>query len=172
MVNYGFDTVDCRVRYAWDGDFLDMRPQWAVKGETLPKILGRIFWRTGPDFGVRIGDPAMAAPPRFRGHRVREGLPELYYDVATTDERATGSPPIRVDERIEAAPSGLGLVHHYEVGESAAAIRFVARGCTGGTVRVLDGSGRELPLASEGCWLVAPRGPAKFTVAIAAEAAH
>ncbi len=181
MVNYCFDTVECRVRYAWDGDFLDMRPQWAVKGEQLPLVLGKLFWCTSSSFGVRVGAPTGGAPPRFRGHRRADGLPELYYDVSTVgtdaavDALAGGvaagvaGRTVRVDERIEALTSSLGLLQHYRVSVCEGPIYFVAQATRGGSVTVVAVA-PALPTSeiAKGVWLVAPRGPVEFVVQVAA----
>lgn len=105
FVSYGFDTLDCRVFVAWEGDFLDMAPAWAQKGETLPRLLGKVFLEAKPGaLALRRGDASRDPVYRYRGHALAAGeSPELRFDV-------DGAP---VALRAEALDGGLGLRLRY-----------------------------------------------------------
>jgi hypothetical protein len=130
FVSFGFDTLDCRVFVAWEGDFLDMGPAWARKGETLPRLLGRVFLEAGRGaLALRIGDADREPEYRYRGHVLRRGeAPELRFDV-------DGVP---VALRAAARRDGLGLVLSYSVEGDGPCFLDVA-GLTG--VRVECGAG-------------------------------
>ncbi len=116
MVSYCWDTAECRMRYAWEGDFLDMRPQWAWKGEKLPIVLGRRFLETRDGYGLHWKTAAGARTVRYRGFRWKGSAPQLLYDL-------DGVP---VAERIVAADHGLGVVHEFEVAAMEAELWFAA----------------------------------------------
>jgi hypothetical protein len=109
LVSYGFDTLDCRVFVAWEGDFLDMGPAWAQKGETLPRLLGRVFLdaNKGGALALRVGEVKERAPIyRYRGHALARGSsPELLFDVDGV--------PVRL--RVEPLADRLGLALRYRV---------------------------------------------------------
>ncbi|MEZ5301079.1 MAG: plastocyanin/azurin family copper-binding protein [Verrucomicrobiales bacterium] len=73
--NACWDAGHCRLRYAWEGKFIDGTPYWKGNGNGLAKVLGDIYWSSG-----KLGD-AGAGPdaPQFLGYRLRGGLPEFRY---------------------------------------------------------------------------------------------
>jgi cbb3-type cytochrome oxidase cytochrome c subunit len=112
-VNAVFDAAQCRLSYAWSGNFLDASPVWNNRGGAPAKLLGPKFWtgpagfpwavtdsRTPPDFLKRADDPAYGHPlpeDRFYGgpHFVhfggyaldKAGTPTFRY--ALTDDAGT-----------------------------------------------------------------------------------
>lgn len=74
-VSLCWDAGECRLRYAWTGDFIDGFPYWKGNGSSLPKIRGDVRYREDrAPFGE--GEEV-----RFRGYRVVDGLPVLRYDL-------------------------------------------------------------------------------------------
>ncbi|WP_411846918.1 cytochrome c [Roseibacillus persicicus] len=77
-LSYVFDTIECRVMYAWQGGFLDMYPYWGdtEKGgrrsfDYVPRLVGNLFY---------LAQPQEQAEPRFIGYDLSEnGVPTFRY---------------------------------------------------------------------------------------------
>ena len=80
-VSYAWDAGPCRLRYAWRGGFLDMAENWAGKGAELAEPAGDIFYRTSPDYPIRIGSPGAVHRTEFRGYTLIDGYPTLRYTL-------------------------------------------------------------------------------------------
>lgn len=79
-ISYCFDADECRLRYAWRGDFLDMTPAWSGRGG-LPAIpAGKRFYTAPDGFPLRFGGRPPGRP-RFRGYALVQGHPEFRYEV-------------------------------------------------------------------------------------------
>jgi cytochrome c2 len=84
-VNYGsalsycWDTVECRLLYAWNNGFLDMQNYW---GDTkrgsrqsygyVPSLVGTLFYKASGKHPVQVGGKSIsdfAEPPKFGGFR-------------------------------------------------------------------------------------------------------
>jgi hypothetical protein len=96
-VSFAFDAANCRLAYAWSGNFLDAAPVWEGRGGAPARPLGPRFW-TGPagypwamsagssppDFGARAND-LVVGPPRpvhFMGYELDTGgTPTFKYRV-------------------------------------------------------------------------------------------
>lgn len=113
-VNYVFDAEQCRVRYAWSGDFLDVAPVWTGRGGGPAKVLGKKFL-TLPAQPLRIGNGDSESSTKFRGYRLVEKFPEFQYDVDGV--------PVRLRVRRGSAPDSLEL--DYELGPTSSAAWFV-----------------------------------------------
>ncbi|MEN9573541.1 MAG: hypothetical protein RL514_1396 [Verrucomicrobiota bacterium] len=113
-VNYVFDAEQCRVRYAWSGEFLDVAPVWTGRGGGPAKVLGKKFL-TLPTQPLRIGNGDAESPTKFRGYRLVEKFPEFQYDVDGV--------PVRLRVRRGSAPDSLEL--DYELGPTSSAVWFV-----------------------------------------------
>lgn len=95
--SYVFDAQLCRLRYAWSGDFLDVKPVWADRGGNQAKILGKKYFNAPETYPIRIGDPERVPEVKFRGYKLINRIPEFMYQV-------DGVP---VKELITSAPKGL-----------------------------------------------------------------
>ncbi|HYE99761.1 MAG TPA: c-type cytochrome [Planctomycetota bacterium] len=93
-VGYCFDAGDCRLLYAWSGDFLDMTPAWTGRGGGAAVPLGKRFWTAPEGFPFRV-----EGPPRFRGYALVDGLPEFLYEAGGLEIR----------QRVVARPDGLEM---------------------------------------------------------------
>src|SRR5690606_35214559 len=49
-VRLAYDAQNCRLAYAWSGDFLDMTGAWANRGGRPAAPLGPIFWNAPQGF--------------------------------------------------------------------------------------------------------------------------
>lgn len=77
---YCWDAGVCRLRYIWEGDFLDISEPWSIKGDATAKVLGTIFYRDNEEhpLWIGIGSPEI----QYLGYRIKEGgYPEFHYTV-------------------------------------------------------------------------------------------
>jgi azurin len=83
-----FDATLCRIRYAWNGGFVDSVQHWLGKGDVLSKVVGNIYYRAAPGAGFRIGAPSHESQPRWLGYDLDKGYPVLRYrlDEALVEE--------------------------------------------------------------------------------------
>lgn len=85
-LSYCFDAGSQRLLYAWRGAFLDLEATLQRKtgddGFTLtPQIPGTRFFRS-TRFPFRLADSGRIPETRFKGYRLRDGVPEFQYSVA------------------------------------------------------------------------------------------
>ena len=123
--NYVWDAGTARLRYAWTGDFIDRSA--SLQGDNaalmqLPaKLLGKVYYRAGTAYPIRIGTLDGEPATRFRGYRLVDGLPEFRYEVGGVEVR----------ELIRPAAGGTGLVRTFTLGPATGPVFFVAEGATG-----------------------------------------
>jgi len=68
-----WDAGECRLRYSWNGGFIDGFPYWKGNGSSLAKILGEIRY-------VEKESPFPDSEQhKFYGYRIEEGLPIFKY---------------------------------------------------------------------------------------------
>ncbi len=101
--SYCFDAGECRLRYAWQGGFLDMSGTLLRKTDKnrltpTAELIGEIFYREAA-FPIRVGSPDNIPQRRFRGYRIVGGVPEFHYQIGGME----------VFEKIEPAAGGTGL---------------------------------------------------------------
>lgn len=113
--SYCFDLAECRLRYIWKGDFLDVRPVWTERGGQQPKILGQIYYTAPDTIPVRIDNPDRLPKVRFIGYQLVNRAPEFIYEVEG----------VRVREYISLAPEGTGLLRKFSVSDTDKAIWLV-----------------------------------------------
>jgi hypothetical protein len=103
---YAFDADECRLEFAWTGEFLDVRPVWMERGGQKAVPLGERWFMAPDGFPLRIGDRSKAGKPRFRGYDLDgKRVPTFRYEVDGAEVR----------DRMEPGPSGVGLVRSIEV---------------------------------------------------------
>jgi uncharacterized cupredoxin-like copper-binding protein len=121
---YCWDAGACRLRYAWRGGFVDPLPHWTGNGDAFTEVTGRIYYRAGAAFPLRIGR-ADTAPTqvKFRGYRLVGGYPEFHYEVDF----------LEVHEWIRAAHHGSGLQRTFRIPDQRARVFFVAEPEAGAT---------------------------------------
>lgn len=113
--NYCWDAGECRLRYAWRGDFIDASAHWRGNGKDLPVLSAPAWWRAEKEaFPLRIGSGK--EPVKFHGYTLKDGLPEFHYSVGATD----------VFERITASPKNAGLAVHFRIPSAKQPVAFVA----------------------------------------------
>jgi cbb3-type cytochrome oxidase cytochrome c subunit len=100
-----FDSHQCRLSYAWAGNFLDVKPVWDGRGGNPARLLGVKFWTAPagfpwavtaaadklPDFDRQAKDPAFAAPlPEGKAYT---GPMAVKFGGYTTDDK--GNPTFK-----------------------------------------------------------------------------
>ncbi len=111
-LHLAYDAQNCRLSYAWSGEFLDMGPVWEGRGGSQAGIDGAIFWKAPagfpwdvtpsaspvPDFSNRGSDTSLGAiapqdgklyPTRLDFRKVHTKLDRTIfeYELALGDDR-------------------------------------------------------------------------------------
>jgi hypothetical protein len=110
-LSYCFDAGESRLRYAWQGGFIDLSRTLLSKRDAETKLsftadlAGEIFYRS-ESFPIRVGRLEDIPQRRFRGYRLVDGYPEFRYTVAGMD----------VYEKVFTAEGGAALVEEFRFG--------------------------------------------------------
>lgn len=87
-LSYAFDTIECRIAYAWQGGFLDMYPYWGdpVRGNRLsydyvPRLVGTLFHKADPMSEIHVGGKRLTEleNPKFIGYDLEKGVPTFLF---------------------------------------------------------------------------------------------
>lgn len=105
QLSYCWDGTTCRLRYAWQGGFLDFTDFWKSYKRYSVKITGNVFYRDKSPFPLRIDQPDNIPQVRFRGYRLVARYPEFHYTMDGLD----------VYELILAKTDGTGLVRTFRI---------------------------------------------------------
>ena len=110
-----WDTVECRLMYAWNGGFLDMSHYWGKgaggsrKGfDYVSRLIGKIQFKTQGTHPLNANYHQGTIPPvpRYRGYKLFNGTPEFIYTFGpyTVHERVTpsGNKAVQFDYSIRA----------------------------------------------------------------------
>jgi hypothetical protein len=105
--NFCWDAGECRLRYAWQGSFIDAGEYWAGKGGQLAKVPAPVWWRAGTEgLALRVGSPRGAKPTtKFLGYALNQDGPEFHYRIGA----------VEIFEQILPAKQRPGLTIHYRV---------------------------------------------------------
>jgi azurin len=128
--NLAWDAGPCRLRYTWQGDFLDCSKYWASNGNHRGEPLGLVRWRAAANHAP------WSAAPAFRGYRPTPAGPVFQYSVEG----------VAVEESFSVGADGALRVRYASPGSTARPLR-----CRG------PGAGAELEGAAappEGALLV------------------
>lgn len=99
------DPVSGGVNFAWEGDFVDLRPRWLTKQGAPARIFGPVFYSEKLPQPLRAGAPGADSNWRFKGYVLRDGSPEFRYDVAGRE----------VTETLRALPDGSGFTRAFTI---------------------------------------------------------
>lgn len=99
------DPVRGGVNFAWEGDFVDLRPRWLTKQGAPARIFGPVFYTEKTWQPLRAGAPGADSTWRFKGHVLRDGVPEFHHDVAGR----------KVTETLRALADGSGFTRTFTV---------------------------------------------------------
>ena len=114
-LSYCWDAGACRLRYAWQGAFIDPVDYWDKKGELSAKVLGTVFYRDKTSFPFRVGDADSLPQVKFKGYRLLKAYPEFHYTINGID----------VFELIHPKADGTGLERTFRIPNAASMLWFV-----------------------------------------------
>lgn len=113
-LSYCWDAGSCRLRYAWQGGFLDPKDYFDKKAEKYAKVVGTIFYRDKTTYPLRFSvdkNPVVD----FKGYRLIDRYPEFHYTVDGKD----------VYELIKPKEDGSGLVRSFKIPDATQPLYFL-----------------------------------------------
>ncbi len=126
------DPVRGGVNFAWEGDFVDLRPRWLTKQGAPARIFGPVFYLEKAWQPLRAGSPGSGDVARFRGYALREGIPEFHHEVGGRTVRET----------LRVLPDGGGFVREFAVGTGNSPLWLTLEDQSGAVVAV-EGASRD-----------------------------
>ncbi|MGV3587328.1 MAG: plastocyanin/azurin family copper-binding protein [Adhaeribacter sp.] len=120
-LSYCWDAGTCRLRYAWQGGFLDNSDSWKGKGDSYGIILGQVFYRDKTSYPLRLNQPENIPAVAFKGYQLRERYPEFKYNLNG----------ITVYELIKPKAEGTGLIRTFRILDNSQKIWFVTDSADG-----------------------------------------
>lgn len=103
-LNLCWDAADCRPRYLWRGEGVDITPYWKGNGSGRVKLLGDTVWTSGTEQPLRFTrskEPAVA----FKGYALVQGYPEFRYTIDG----------VLVKELVKEFDGGKGLITSFTI---------------------------------------------------------
>jgi azurin len=113
-VSYCWDAGTCRLRYAWQGGFIDNQTLWKGKPNAVGKILGNIFYKDDVNYPIQIGSSDDAPEVEYKGYRLINRYPEFHYTVNNVD----------VYELIHPKDDGSGLIRTFKIPNAGQEVIF------------------------------------------------
>lgn len=113
-LSYCWDAGSCRLRYAWQGAFLDPKNYFDKKAEKYAKIMGTIFYRDKTTYPLRFSADKNPVVD-FKGYQMIDRYPEFHYTIDGKD----------VYELIKPKDDGSGLIRSFKVPEASKPLYFV-----------------------------------------------
>lgn len=113
QLSYCWDAGSCRLRYAWQGGFIDPANYFNKKAEKYAKIIGTIFYRDKTTYPLKFSvdkDPVVT----FKGYKLIDRFPEFHYSINGKD----------VYELIKPTEDGSGLERCFKVPEAIQPLYF------------------------------------------------
>ena len=147
-LSYCWDAGTCRLRYTWQGDFLDNTDVWKGHKDAYSKILGTVFFRDQTAFPLHIEKPENIPAVKFKGYRLINGYPEFHYLING----------IEVYELLQSKADGTGLTRTFKIPKTSKDIWFVFKPGDGvaytspdgkwidGKLKLLPGEAREFTI--------------------------
>ena len=116
--NVCWDAGQCRLRYAWQGTFINASDHWQGNGRILPEVPAKPWWRAPrDDFPLRLGAAGSPAPAvQFLGYAATPEGPVFHYRAADTE----------VFEQVLPAKGRPGLAVRLQIPRAAGAIFYRA----------------------------------------------
>jgi azurin len=120
--NACWDAGECRLRYAWQGAFIDATENWAGNGNKLAALSATPWWQAPKgEFPLRFGTGSAEKPEvKFLGYATTAAGPEFHYRAGDTEvfEQVLprpGAPGITLRIRI---PEARGTVFYRAVSDA------------------------------------------------------
>jgi hypothetical protein len=114
QLSYCWDAGSCRLRYAWQGEFLDPKDYFDKKAEKYAKIMGTIFYRDKTTYPLKFSTDKNPVVD-FKGYKLIDRYPEFHYTIDGRD----------VYELIKPKEDGSGLIRSFKVPEATQPLYFV-----------------------------------------------
>jgi azurin len=127
-LSYCWDATECRLRFAWEGGFLDNSDLWKGKGDALAKVAGSVFYNDKTEFPFRIANDTNLVT-EYKGYRLINRYPEFHYTVNGID----------VYELILPVKESSGLVRNIRIPNAKGIVSFVTHPDDGVTYRSSTG---------------------------------
>ncbi|MES2570803.1 MAG: plastocyanin/azurin family copper-binding protein [Verrucomicrobiota bacterium] len=118
--NFCWDSGQCRLRYAWQGGFIDASGHWKGNGHDLARLPSVPWWNAPADaFPIRFGSADAEAPSvRFLGYRLAEGIPEFHFKAGQAE----------IFEKIGPGEKEGSIVLHYRIPKAENAVVYKTAG--------------------------------------------
>jgi azurin len=114
QLSYCWDAGQCRLRYAWQGEFLDPKDYFDKKAEKHARILGTVFYRDKTTYPLKFSADKNPVVD-FKGYKLMDRYPEFHYTIDGKD----------VYELIKPKEDGGGLVRSFKIPEATQPLYFV-----------------------------------------------
>ncbi len=153
-LSYAFDTIECRIAYAWQGGFLDMYPYWGdpasgnrISNDYVPRLVGTLFYKADPMSeiyvdGIRLTD---LENPKFTGYDLEKGVPVFLFSRGGKNFRLKVTPnkevPLSMDLSVSSPEAG-NVTYGSPEGEGASFVRTV----TGTKLATFQGFSRDMKI--------------------------
>ncbi|MBI1369382.1 MAG: hypothetical protein GC162_12105 [Planctomycetes bacterium] len=109
-LSYVWDTIDCRLVYAWKDGFMDMTDYWGAGAgggrrsfAYLPHLEGTLVFKAAGSMPLSIGDSEQQVAPKFKGYRLLAGTPQFMFALGST----------QVSEQIVPGEGGTIAMHYH-----------------------------------------------------------
>jgi len=88
QLSYVFDTVECRLLYAWQGGFADFTPYWGndktgsrAGKNYAPQLVGNLFFQAAGKHPLSIDGRNLGelGAPQFLGYQLEKGVPRFRF---------------------------------------------------------------------------------------------
>ncbi len=136
--NFCWDAGECRLRYAWQGAFIDGNDHWLSNGLKRAVVPAKPWWRsTRGEFPWRLGSAAEAAPViKFLGYATDAEGPEFHYSINGVEifekiAPRSDAPGLSLRVRVLAAS---GVIFYRALSEAGATWRSTAGRWEGDTL--------------------------------------
>lgn len=113
---YCWDAGSCRLRFAWQGGFLDNSDLWKGKGDALARVKGTVFFRDKTPYPLRLGKAGALPAVDYKGYRLVNGYPEFRYTLDGTE----------VQELLQPTADSTGLLRHFRIPGARKTVWFAA----------------------------------------------
>jgi azurin len=140
QLSYCWDAGACRLRYAWQGEFLDPKNYFDKKAEKYAKIMGTIFYRDKTAYPLKFSNDKNPVVD-FKGYKLIDRYPEFHYTIDGKD----------VYELIKPKEDGSGLIRSFKVPEATQPLLFVFDYSDGAEYKTSKGKikGNQINLTAE-----------------------
>ena len=115
-LSYCWDAGTCRLRYAWQGGFLDNTDIWKGHHDAYGIILGTVFFRDETAYPLQPDKPGNIPVVKFKGYQLINRYPEFHYTINGID----------IYELLRPKEDGTGLTRTFRIPKTERTIWFVA----------------------------------------------